>query len=556
MYTKYYGLSQKPFENTPDASFLFLSKQHREILSSLLYGIDSAKGFILVAGDVGTGKTTLINAFLREVAPLSIILHIINPRSTFQDMLEYLIEKIGLEIKTNNNPALINAIRDQLEMLDTKGRRVILIIDEAHLLKKDALEDLRLLSNIETQSKKLIQIILVGQNEIYDKLNSKKLAPLKQRLVINRHLRPLSKTETSDYIRHRISVAGRHTPLFDKKALVKIWHQSLGTPRLINQICDNALLIGFAMESKIINPKIIKEVIQDMAFDHISINHEKIRFFKMALKWSVGPALAIILFIFFLLPNIFPNLSRQLPSAQPPTNKPFKISEKVSEHRNLHETIAKDNQVWLSTATSISPGIDPEKPEAGKINKSLPKPMPKLTPKLVPKQPEIALQPVSPVKKNQPKSPPIIDLFGIIGSKTNKIKIIEPGEWLKKILYKEYKTSSDTLIDLVQVLNPAIHDINRIYTGQKILLPNISLTDLIVKNEKGKYYIFYASFYRFSEAEQFLEQLNRNTGKAHLFPVKQKNNLVYRLFIGSFSEYNEALHFLNSLDKQYWRFIR
>ncbi len=555
MYTKYYGLSQKPFENTPDASFLFLSKQHREILSSLLYGIDSAKGFILVAGDVGTGKTTLINAFLKEVDPLYIILHIINPRSTFQDMLEYLIEKIGLEIKTNNNPALINAIRDQLEMLDTKGRRVILIIDEAHLLKKDALEDLRLLSNIETQSKKLIQIILVGQNEIYDKLNSEKLAPLKQRLVINRHLRPLNKTEASDYIRHRISVAGRHTPLFDKKALVKIWHQSLGTPRLINQICDNALLIGFAMESKIINAKIIKEVIQDMAFDHISINRKKFRFFINALKWGLGPALAIILFIFFLLPNIFPNLSRQLPSAQPPSNKPFKISEKVSEHRNSHETIiAKDNQIRLSTATSISPGIDPEKPETGKINKPLPKPKP--MPKLVPKQPETAPQPVSPVKKIQSKSPPVIDLSGIVGSKTNKIKIIEPGEWLKKILYKEYKTSSDTLIDIVQVLNPAIHDINRIYTGQKILLPNISLTDLIVLDEKGKYYIFYASFYRFSEAEQFLEQLNRNTGKAHLFPVKQKNNLVYRLFIGSFSEYNEALHFLNSLDKQYWRFIR
>jgi type II secretory pathway predicted ATPase ExeA len=260
----HFGLSCKPFENTPDPSFLFLSEQHREVLAALDYGIDSAKGFVLVAGDVGTGKTTLIHALLKKLDPAYLVLHIINPRLIFNDLINILLKRLGIESQGKDNFEIVEAIQQKLESLDHNKNRVVLIIDEAHLLSPESYEAIRLLSNIESEKRKLIQIILAGQIEIYNKLQEDSLKPLQQRLVINRTLEELDKKETQDYISHRLRVAGRESRLFDKKATLLIWKRSRGIPRLINQICDNALLIGYAMKADTIGAGIIKEVINDM----------------------------------------------------------------------------------------------------------------------------------------------------------------------------------------------------------------------------------------------------------------------------------------------------
>ncbi|HDZ89503.1 MAG TPA: AAA family ATPase [Deltaproteobacteria bacterium] len=269
MYTRFYGLTKKPFENTPDPEFLYLSENHREVLASLAYGVNSAKGLILAMGDVGTGKTTLINALKKQLDPSFVVVRITNPRlvfgqSTFTNILEYFASELGLDSDRTNNRDLLEAVTDELERLDRSGKKAILIIDEAHLLSEESLHDIRLLSNIENEKTKLIQILLIGQDELNSKLQKDSLKALKQRFNISRRLRPLNKSETGDYIMHRLRVAGRDSQIFDKRALDLIFKKSSGVPRLINQICDSSLLIGYAVEARSIGSKVVREVINDM----------------------------------------------------------------------------------------------------------------------------------------------------------------------------------------------------------------------------------------------------------------------------------------------------
>lgn len=269
MYTSYYGLKRKPFENTPDPDFLYLSENYREVLSSMFYGVNSAKGLILAMGDVGTGKTTLINALRKKFDHSYVILRITNPRfafgqSTFTNILEYFAGELGVLSEKANNRDLIKAVTDELETLDKSGRRAALIIDEAHLLSEESLHDIRLLSNIENEKTKLIQILLIGQNELNIKLQEDSLKALKQRFNITRKLMPLNKSETTDYIMHRLHVAGGKSQIFKKKALSLIFKKSSGVPRLINQICDSSLLIGYAVGARSIGSGVVKEVINDM----------------------------------------------------------------------------------------------------------------------------------------------------------------------------------------------------------------------------------------------------------------------------------------------------
>ncbi|MDH3884836.1 MAG: AAA family ATPase, partial [Desulfobacterales bacterium] len=303
MYTNYYGIYLNPFENTPDPRFLFPSKSHREVLAALRYGVDSAKGFILLAGDVGTGKTTMVNALLKEIDPSFIILNITNPKWTFVEIIRYLAVKLEIDAKGKENFQILEELQTELEKLDDQGKRVVLIIDEAHLLSESALEDIRLLSNIESNNKKLIQIVLVGQEEIYQTLRKDSLKTLKQRISINRHLQPLNPKETTDYINHRLQVAGRQSQLFSPKARALIWKRSQGVPRLINHICDNAMLIGYAAEAKLIGSGLIREVVMDMDSGHKNLKTHKFVQIRN-LKWA--GATLVILFLSVIIVKYFP----------------------------------------------------------------------------------------------------------------------------------------------------------------------------------------------------------------------------------------------------------
>lgn len=269
MYAEYYGLSRKPFENTPDPLFLFQSKSHSEVLASLVYGIRAAKGLIVVVGDIGTGKTTLIHALLAGLDPSYITLKITNPRlaftqSTIDSILKYFAKELGISAKNADGREIVEIITRELEAQDKKGQRAVLIIDEAHLLTEESLHDIRLLSNIENEKRKLIQIVLTGQTELQRKLQEDSLRSFKQRISISRKLMPLDKSETEEYVNHRIRIAGRKDLLFKRRALSLIFAKSHGIPRLINQICDDSLVIGYATQTELIDAGIVKEVINDL----------------------------------------------------------------------------------------------------------------------------------------------------------------------------------------------------------------------------------------------------------------------------------------------------
>lgn len=267
MYCYFFGFSEKPFEVTPDPKFLYLSTSHQEILSSLLYGIQERRGIITVIGEVGTGKTTLLNAVLDRLPPTIKTAFIFNTDLTFKQMLLMALMDLGI-IKSFKNCTKAEAIHRLNEFALARlanGGNVAFIVDEAQNLNRQCLENLRLLSNLETRKHKLLQIVFSGQPELDVKLAQPQLRQLAQRISLRRYAAALTEEETYAYISHRLSIAEyKGSRLFSDKAIKLIWTHSAGVPRKINILCDNALLIGYALGKKQINEKILREIIRDL----------------------------------------------------------------------------------------------------------------------------------------------------------------------------------------------------------------------------------------------------------------------------------------------------
>lgn len=244
MYPKYFGLSEPSFSITPDPQYLFLSEQHREALAHLLYGAGETGGFVLLTGEVGTGKTTVCRAFLEQLPEGVEVGLVLNPALTGLELMAAVCEEFGVAVPKGQGSAkaMLDQLNSYLLECHACGRRPVLIIDEAQNLLPDVLEQVRLLTNLETTKHKLLHIFLVGQPELRTLLATDQLRQLNQRITARFHLVPLSRTETAAYIRHRLSVAGVDRPLFSRAAVRRVHHHSDGVPRLINLICDRALL--------------------------------------------------------------------------------------------------------------------------------------------------------------------------------------------------------------------------------------------------------------------------------------------------------------------------
>ncbi len=247
MYTAFFGLREKPFGLNPDPRFLFLSAAHREALAHLLYGIEQGEGFIAVTGEVGTGKTTLCRTLLRRLGPEVEVAFLFNPKLSARELLESIVIELGLEKRGASARELIDELNHFLLERRQQGRRVLLIIDEAQGLASDTLEQIRLLSNLETETEKLIQILLLGQPELDTILESDGLRQLRQRIAVRWRLAPLSRDETAEYVRHRlrVSAGADRDRLFSDAALREVYRRSHGVPRIVNLLCDRALLAGF-----------------------------------------------------------------------------------------------------------------------------------------------------------------------------------------------------------------------------------------------------------------------------------------------------------------------
>jgi general secretion pathway protein A len=261
MYTEFYGLREKPFSLSPDPRFLFLSDSHREALAHLLYGIEQGEGFIAITGEVGTGKTTLCRTLLQRLEPGSEVAFLFNPQLSGLELLQAINAEFGLDTPDKTRRELMDQLNRFLLTKRQEGRRVLLLIDEAQNLEREALEQVRLLSNLETNTTKLIQIILIAQPELDALLESPELRQLRQRINVRWRLRPLSAGETRDYVRHRLRVAaGGPRDVFTDLALREIHRRSGGVPRVINRMCDRALLAGYAEGVKEIGLGTVAEV--------------------------------------------------------------------------------------------------------------------------------------------------------------------------------------------------------------------------------------------------------------------------------------------------------
>lgn len=266
MYTQYFGLSEPPFSIAPNPRYLYMSEQHKEALAHLIYGMQNEGGVILLTGEIGTGKTTICRRLLEELPENTDIAFIINPKMSVVELLATICDEFGIRYPKRNNSIKVftDGINSYLLDAHANGRHTVLIIDEAQNLSTDVLEQLRLLTNLETDEKKLLQIVLLGQPELQQMLARKDLRQLSQRITARYHLHALNKAEIHHYVRHRLAVAGVQKPLFTSLAFHKLSRLSKGIPRLINLLCDRALLGAYANERKQANQAMIRKAAREI----------------------------------------------------------------------------------------------------------------------------------------------------------------------------------------------------------------------------------------------------------------------------------------------------
>jgi type II secretory pathway predicted ATPase ExeA len=267
MYLKFYNLTKEPFLIKPDPQFLYLSESHKQALASMIDGIDKRKGFVAITGGVGVGKTTIVRVYLQKATTGDLkVIYVFHPNVTFQDLVKTVYQELELDLVTNDPVDMVNGLGHALIDLYRREKKVVIVIDEAQDMPMETLENLPMFSNLETANEKLIQVVLVGQTELDELLEKDELRQLKQRIAVRSHIAPLTPQGSLAYISHRLSVAGLSgDSIFERKAIDIIIKEANGAPRMLNILCGNALLTGFAHQKNPVTASIAKEIASDFA---------------------------------------------------------------------------------------------------------------------------------------------------------------------------------------------------------------------------------------------------------------------------------------------------
>jgi len=278
VYREFYGLIRAPFEMTPDPAFLYLGESHQEGLATLVYGVRARKGFVLLTGEVGTGKTTLLHSLLAQLDPSTASAFIFNPKLDPEDFFLILFDEFGIREQCRTKAEYLLALNNFLIECLQKNETALLIIDEAQNLSPEMLEEVRLLSNLETPTSKLLQIMLVGQPELADILGRPGLRQLRQRIVLRHTLRPFDSAELDDYVAERLRLAGyTGKGIFNRSARKELFAVTGGVPRLVNIVCDGALLTGYGRGLATVGRDVIREVAQDLKLYDVSEDSDAAR---------------------------------------------------------------------------------------------------------------------------------------------------------------------------------------------------------------------------------------------------------------------------------------
>lgn len=454
MYLNFYNLKKEPFHITPDPEFLYLSPSHKEALGSIIYGIEQKKGFVVIIGAVGVGKTTILRSYLDSVDKQHLkIIYIFNARLTFEELVKTIYQELDIEIKTSDIFDMVNNLYRVLIDEYTKGNSVVLVIDEAQNVPLDTLESLRMLSNLETPKDKLLQIVLVGQPEFAERLNIDKLSQLKQRIAIRSTILPLSKTESLSYIEHRLLKSGTHSKaVFTQDALEAICKKACGIPRTINILCDNVLITGFGYQQKPVSAKVVREVISDIEGKRkqsVPMRH---------LAWGFAAAILVVtVFLAISYGNLAPLKSIFSHSNLTPlksffTRSPAEKEPEVKEVQVPPKTIIKPQEERRVRQAEERPAA----PKASAAQSGVP--VVKAPPEVVPEAQPV---PKQVVEEKRPVT------------RKRTVKAAPKGKTPSAQSEKDTRDiSDDQFTTLIKDSKPQITDPNLIMSGSKIKFPN------------------------------------------------------------------------------------
>ena len=435
MYLDFYHLKKAPFHITPDPEFLFLSPSHKAALGALVYGIEERQGFVTLIGEVGLGKTTILRSYLERVDQSQLKpIYIFNSNVSFSDLLKTLCREFDIEVLTEDVADTVNRLHQVLIEEYKQGRNVVLIVDEAQHMPIETLEHLRMLSNLETSTQKLIQIVLVGQPEFDDKLDNHALRQLKQRLVIRGTISPLTDEESRDYITYRLAkVVMVDEPIFTKGALREIIKHAKGTPRVINVLCTNALIQGFGYRKRRISTKIIKEVIADYT------GKKPQRLWRPRIVLAGTTALLAALFWF----------------------SPYQ--EVALSKINL----ARGRQ-FMAPSVASRTSLPQETPTAGRD--SLP-PASISTPEQPVQPPKPAATPPSPETSESTPAVPTTVYTVPTPAMSATVRTVKKGDQVSRVALEVYGSSNNAVLEWIRKNNPQLRDLNRVDVGMQLTLP-------------------------------------------------------------------------------------
>jgi len=462
MYTEFFELIEKPFSLSTSPRFLYLGEKHKEALAILKYGVLERQGFVLLTGEVGTGKTTMVRALLSSLDKSVKYVHLANPLLSPREFVSYLIlSAFENKIHFRTKPEFLIGFEAFLTKLQQRDCHFLLVVDEAHKLSFELLEEIRLLSNLETAEEKLISIFLVGQPELNERLSEPRCRPLLQRISVRYHIPPLDAKETREYVMTRLRKAGskRAEEIFPSKTTDAIHQYSQGYPRMINILADNSLLLGYSKGEGKISPAMVKSCYRDLRLGGPEEKAGGVKkgagpeagsgalIVKPWWKWAVAGVLIAGVLAFLAIWYGDRILARYVTaSVEPPTPKAEMVRGKSSVNEN-----------------------EPQKPAA-----------PALVPSVQEKQPDVVVEEVKVEKKEMPSEPsmerpgPVEVRAGppeIQAEPEGQTIVVERGDTLEKLSNRVYGRSNERILGIIQKNNPAITDPDFILPGQKVIFP-------------------------------------------------------------------------------------
>jgi general secretion pathway protein A len=490
MYNGYFGFLESPFSVTPDPRFFYTNPVYLEAYATLRYGIEAKKGFIVITGEVGTGKTTLLRKLLRSLEDTVHSVFVFNTCISFPELLQVTLHDLGITPKDASKVTMLQELNDYLIKRLKQGHTVVALIDEAQNLSAEVLEDLRLLSNLETDREKLLQIVLVGQPELEAKLDQPGLRQLKQRVAVQCRLDPLKDEEVGPYIDFRLRAAGYEGKgLFHREAVQQIALYSKGIPRLMNIICDNALLTAYAESKKIVSADMIKEVARDLR-----LSSE-----LQVTKAEPAPTVS------------GPKTERQAPIREIPDQVP---------ERKLRRLVSAGVGTLLGILVFVAVAsiIDPQN-LLNKAGKSFEVVKHNLNQESLPKKANAEVE---------------------FKRKDQRV-VIQYGATIYKIAIDAYGTNTVLGMDLIKEFNPQIEDLNWVSAGQELLLPPLTRETLLRQQPDGSYHLIVASFRSLKGADEHARLLRNNGYQVTITPRRVSDNLLlHRVKIDGLKNLEEA----------------